>query len=283
MLRDNRILFKKAAGAFQDLSPALSDIHAKNQILDFAVGDHLYLGSRLPFNHRYFDVSSPNGQAAVPTIEYWNGNAWTAAVDIVDETAVNGASLGQAGILSWRLNPYNFSWGWADTERMTGSGLETLKMYGLFWLRITWNATMATTTALNYLGHKFSEDASLECEYPALSNPQLKNAWKAGKGDWDEQTLLAAEYIIQELKGPRRKLVSPDQIFSWQIFEKASVHRTAMIIFRGMGADYVEELKTASSAFKSALDLRVFDIDENGNGDLDPEESSNCRVENLTR
>lgn len=282
MLRDNRVLLKKAAGSFQDLSPALSDIHAQTKVIDLSPGDYLYLASYLPHNHRYFDVSVVNDQDSSIVVEYWNGNAWVPFVDVVDETSVNGKTLAQDGIVSWRLDPLSYSWGWADTPNMSGSGLTTLKIYGLYWTRISFSAALKNTTALNYVGHKFSEDPALEAEYPELARSALKTAWKAGKTDWSEQTLLAAEYIVAELRGPRRKITSADQIMSWQLFEKASVHRTAMICFKGMGSDYEKELKAATQAYKDSMDIRLFEVDESRDGNLDQGEKEN-RVEWLTR
>lgn len=282
MLRDNRILFSKA-GTISDLSDALSNLHSGSKVINFEPGDFLYIGSYLPFNHRYFDISVANIVAATATVEYWSGTAWVAAVDLLDATKnAAGCTLSQDGILSWQLDPNADSWSWMDTDQMASSGLEGQKIFGLYWVRITFSTTITATTAIQYVGHKFSEDEALEAEYPDLARQTIKTAWKAGKTDWAEQTILAAEYIVQELRGKRRKIVSADQIMSWQLFERANVQRTAMLIFKALGKDYEYELLEATKAYGAAMDVRNFEVDENRNGSLDPKEKES-RVEWLTR
>lgn len=284
MLRDNRVLFRKS-GVFSDLSNKLSNIHSGTEVINFASGDYLYLGSSLPFNHRYFEISVANAVVASPTIEYWKGggSGWEPVVDVLDYTkSAAGASLAQDGIISWEFDPNDDAWSWDDTEDMTDSGLEDQKIYGLYWVRISWSATLTGTTALSYVGHKFAEDEALEAEYPDLSRAALKTGWETGKTDWKEQMLLASEYIVADLIGVKRKIVSPNQILKWELFEKACVQRAAMIIYKGLGEDYAHELGEAKKAYAAAIDVRNFQVDENRNGKLDaPERES--RVEWLSR
>lgn len=272
MLRDNRVLFKRQ-GTIKDLSPLLSNIHGDSIPFDYSVNDFLYIASYLPFNHRHISVESPNSTTASLSVDIWNGETWVPALDIVDETAVNGAALGTDGKISFVPDPDRAGWCQDDTKDMIGSGIEAgPKIFGLYWARLSWSATLELTTALSYVGHKFSEDSALEAEYPDLARASLKDGWKTGKIDWEEQTLLAAEYIVQHLKGPKYSIVSPDQIMEPDVFEKASVHRTAMIIFKGLGQDYESQLAEASKAYNSAIDVRQFEIDLNRNGSKEPAE-----------
>lgn len=282
MLRDNRVLFKHS-GSFQDLSAALSDIHSQTKVLAFTSGDFLYIASYLPFNHRYVDVAVPNAVVATPTIEFWTGEEWKAVVDVVDETKDSaGASLGQSGIISWQINPRETGWCYDDTDLMEDSGLEDQKLFQLYWCRISWSATLTAETELNYIGHKFSSDPALEAEYPDFASANLKNSWEAGKTDWNEQTLLAGEYIVGDLRGKKRAIADASQIMEWDLFEKASVHRTAMIIYRALGKDYLDELGSATKAYNSAMDLGNYGIDKTRDGSLDSGEKE-VRTEWLTR
>lgn len=283
MLRDNRILFSKA-GTISDWSEALSNIHSGSKVLNFESGDYLYIGSYLPFNHRFFDVKVANAIAASPTVSFWTGSAWQAAVDVVDGTKnAAGASLAQDGIISWKIDPNQDGWAWDDTDKMTSvTDLATQKLFGLYWVRITWSANLTGTTELDYVGHKFASEEALEAEYPMLARSALKNSWESGKTSWDEQLLLASEYVVQDLRGKRRKIVSPDQIMSWQLFERACVHRCAMIVFKPMGVDYEYQYTQALKDYGSAMDLRNFEIDESRNGNLEPAEKE-TRVEWLRR
>lgn len=272
MLRDNRVLFKRQ-GSIVDLSPRLSNIHGDSVVFDFTAGDYLYVASYLPFNHRHIEIAEPNSVAATLAIDIWNGEGWVPALDIVDETAVNGAPLGTDGRISFIPDPDRSGWSRDDSKDMSGSGIETgPKIFGLFWARFSWDATLDPTTEVAYIGHKFSDDPALEAEYPDLARSTLKTGWKAGKVDWNEQTLLAAEYIVQHLIGPKYAMVSADQIMEPDVFEKASVHRTAMIIFKGLGQDYETELAEATKAYNSAMDLRQFELDLNRDGVKGPAE-----------
>lgn len=272
MLRDNRVLFKRQ-GLIKDLSPILSNIHGDSTLFDFTAGDYLYIASYLPFNHRHISVSEPNSAAAVLSVDIWNGTEWVPALDVVDETAVNGASLGRDGRISFIPDPDKSGWSRDDSDDMASSGIEAgPKIFGLYWARLSWSATLDANTALSYIGHKFSEDEALEAEYPDLARATLKDGWKTGKIDWEEQTLLAAEYIVQHLKGPKYALVSADQIMEPDVFEKASVHRTAMIIFKGFGQDYETQLAAATKAYNEAMDIRQMELDENRNGVKEPAE-----------
>jgi hypothetical protein len=273
MLRDSRVLFFHAS-AFQDLSAALSDSHAQSKVLAFTSGDFLYLGSVLPFNHRYFDVKVENDQDAVVSVDIWGGASWIPAVDIVDETADSaGKSLAQSGIISWQPDLDNQGWNFGDTLRMVDSGLEDgPKIFGFFWARVKWSATLNALTELNYVGHKFSADEALFAEYPDLADSNMQNAFAAGKTDWKEQTLMAAEYIVQDLRGRRNLISSPDQILAWDLFEKASIHRTAMIVYKAFGKDYQEAFKSAADAYKSAMEVGGDHIDRNANANQEDEE-----------
>lgn len=273
MLRDNRVFFKPSATAFQDFSKELSDIHAGSKVMAFAAGDYLYLGAVLPFNHRYFDMKVMNDQASAVSVEIWDGNAWRAAIDIIDETVVSGASLGKNGIISWQIDRDHSGWAWDDTNQMEGSGLETApKIFGMYWARVSFSAPLKNTTELNYVGHRFSYDEALQAEYPDLASSNLMTAFKAGKTEWSEQTLMAAEYIVGDLRGVQKILLSANQILVWELFEKASIHRTAMIVFKAFGEDYAEQYKNACIDYKKAMNIGAFAIDTNMNADLEPEE-----------
>lgn len=277
MLRNNRILF--FSGSFSDFSMALSDINAQTKTLAYVAGDFLYLGSDLPFNHRYFDVSTPNNVAATLSADYWTGNGWKAFVDVIDETAVNGVPLAQSGIVSWQTNLDESSWGYDDTDEMDGSGLETGPIiYKLFWIRLKWDQTLLNTTALRYIGHRFSDDTDLVAEYPELSSSAIKTAWQAGKTTWNEQCLTAAEYIVQDLRGPKNIIQSADQILDWKNYQKASVHKTAEIIFRGFGDDYKDQMLESHNAYRSALAVGKHNVDLDGDATL----SDGEKVTNVT-
>jgi hypothetical protein len=275
MLRNNRVIFL-SAGVYKDYSVALSNVHSQTQLLDYvAATDYVYLGSDFPFNHRYMDVVVGNAGVASMVIEVWTGNGWTPVVDIIDETNVAGAPLGQSGIISWQPDLDVSSWGFDDTDEMINAGAFPAgfpKIFKLYWARISFSADLDVLTEINYVGHKFSEDEALEAEYPELSSAAIKAAWKAAKTDWKEQTLMAGEYIVQELRGMKDVITSPSQILDWMQFEKASIHKTAEIIFRGFGDDYNDQRTEAMASYKKAINVGKFNVDLNLDANLEDAE-----------
>lgn len=272
MLINNRVIFNNA-GTLSDPSVALSNFYSESVVFDYETGtDYLYLGSDLPFNHRYFDMSVVNANSASVSVDLWNGSEWVAAIDVIDETSVGGVTLARSGIISWRPDEDESSWNWDDTDDMTASGLSTLKIKGLYWARVKFSADLTNTMAFGYIGHKFSQDEDLEGEYPEMAQSALKTAFKAGKTDWKDQTIAAAEYIIQDLR-QNNVITSRNQILDSRVFCKASIHKTAEIIFRAFGDDYKDNMIEAMKAYKRYIELKQFNIDQNRDATLTEKET----------
>ncbi len=97
-------------------------------------------------------------------------------------------------------------------------------------------------------------------------------AFEASKTDWKEQTLMAAEYIVNDLRGLKGLISSPDQILAWSLFEKANIHRTAMIVYKAFGKDYLDAYKAAADSYKASMNLGNAHIDGNANANLEETE-----------
>jgi outer membrane receptor protein involved in Fe transport len=90
MLLNNRVVYKDDT-VLTDLSRELSDLNESDKAFAIvAAEDALYIGSDLPFNHRFLSVKSENTQAGTLAVSIWSGTTWEPAVDILDFTAVNG-------------------------------------------------------------------------------------------------------------------------------------------------------------------------------------------------
>jgi hypothetical protein len=275
VLINNRVLIK-SGGNLVDHSVALSNIQSDTVALSLTAGtDFVYLGSDLPFNHRYLWLSAFNTTPAVCSVDLWSGSSWIPAIDVIDVGSVAGVPLARSGVLGWSPDPDQSSWTWDDTNDMQGSGLETLKIQGLYWARLSWSANITGT--LKYVGHKFSDDAELEAEYPEFSRTALKTAFKSGLTNWDEQSLVAAEYIIRDLK-TMNVIRQPDQILDWRLFSKPSVHKTAEIIFRAFGDDYKDNMIDSMRAYKSALDMKYYNVDKSRDATLQEPEKNDTTL-----
>lgn len=273
MLASNRVIWKDNA-TLKDLSVLLNNFASGTQVIPLvAAEDKIYVGSDVPFNHRYFSVSVVNALASAITVDIWDGDEWVPAVDVVDYTqATAGKVFSQSGIIRWATER-NETWAVeATTENMTDSGLETLKIYNMYWARFTFSADLTAGFALKYVGHKFSTDEDLNGEYADLNRSTVLTAYKAGKTTWEEQHIIAAEKIFRHLR-QNRKAWAKGQIFEWEPFTLASTHMVAKIIYNSFGEDYEGRRDDALESYNDAMEGVIGQgIDEDMDGHDHPEE-----------
>lgn len=262
MNRKQRVIWSDN-GTLKDVSAELNDYRRGTYVLDLATVDYLYVGSELPFNHKYFDVSVANAVAANITVETWNGSAWVAAVDVSDETKASGgsATLAQSGLVTWSPDVDKANWGcMRDSDDV--DGLEGTRIFNLYWARFKVSANLTGTTALAYVGQRFSDDTDLTDFYPLLSSSALKAGY--GVSDWKYPSFAAAEAIVADLRADE-VVIRRDQILDVSLFKMASVHKTAAIIFGGLTGQ-AENEKRADEKYRKALSLKYFEVDTDGDG-----------------
>jgi hypothetical protein len=270
MLINQRVLFNDD-GTEYDHSVALNDSIAGTATIPFVVDeDAIYIASDLPINNKYFVVSTANDQASVVSISSWIDNAWTAAVDVIDGTAVGGKSLAQSGIIRWKTNRLK-SWDVEeDSEDVTG--VDAVGIYNRYWTKITFSASLKATTALSYIGYKFVEsDTELYTFYPELNDSDLKLAFKTGKTDWVDQEIAASEGIITELT-TRGIIKTPSQILNTELFKMPAIHKTAHLIFAAMGRSHDEDAAQAKMRYEQSMNMKNFQVDLNASGNLETRE-----------
>lgn len=265
-----RVLFSDN-GVVSDLSMNLNKISALNSTIAYvAAEDFIYIGSDLPFNHKYINVSTVNDQASTLSIHIWNSTAWVPAVDVHDGTSVSGVALAQSGIIHFSPDRTE-SWSKEETSEDV-TGISSLKIYRKYWLRLSWNNDLNANTALSYIGHKFADDTDFSPNgYPDLERSDVKTGFETGKTNWNEQHLVAAEAIVAYLKG-KEELQKADQVLDWQQFEIPAVHKAAEIIFSGFGDDYEDDENRARERFLSAIEHMKFTVDRDGDGVIDDED-----------
>jgi len=268
MLANQRI-FHYDGGTLEDKSVDLNNIFSAGTVIDLQNADYLYIGSDLPFNHRYFNVSSANAVISTMSVEIWDGNAWVAAVDVIDQTSTGGKTLAQSGFISWTL-PRNGSWGQeATTEDI--AALSTLKIYDLYWVRLAVSINVSITTALSYIGFRFAGDDDLGGYYPSLIGSSVLDAYETGKTTWAEQHFLAAEDIINDIRA-KRIAWNPNQVLNWEQFRLAGIHKVAANIMLAFGDDYKDNRADAMAEYRAAMNLKVFEVDTNMDGRRDETE-----------
>lgn len=271
MIQSQRIIFIDN-GTNVDLSTSLNEFRSSTATMAYVADeDYLYIASDYPFNHKFIDVSSVNAEAAAVSVDIWYNNAWVAAVDVIDRTADGGVSLAQSGIVQWMTDRDK---GWEredDSEDVDGVTL--VGIYNKYWLRLKWSSDLTNTTALNFIGNKFSDDDKLESWYPDLKNDRLKTAFETGKTNWNEQHFVAAQQLIADL-AEKAIIRSSGQILNYEKFEVASIHKVAEIIYMGLGKAYDKNRKTARGNYKDALNMQFFDVDKDRDARLSDDEKS---------
>lgn len=262
-LTDQRVIFSDD-GVLTDLSLILNTFRTDTKALStVTTEDYLYIGSVLPFNHKYFEITSANVVVADITVQLWNGTVFVDAVDFIDETKNNTTTpLAVSGDIRFTPDRDESSWS-KERDSADVSGLTGTNVNDLYWCRCSWSANVAFT--IKSIGHKFSDDSLMFPEYPELNNSTWQAKFASGKTDWDEQHFIASQYIIRDLVS-RNILLKQDQILEPETFQSASIHKTAEIIFGGMGESYADRRNYAATKYGEAMNLKRFNIDTNGDG-----------------
>lgn len=268
----NRIIFDDN-GSLSDHSIRLNDIAQGTETWAYVAGeDYVYLGSEFPFNQRFIRVDTANTAASSVSVDLWDGQEWKAAVNVIDQTSDGTASLAQSGIISFTLNKSN-SWDADDTDKMTGSGLESLVIYDLYWARLSFSADLDVGTAVQYLGYKFNNDQDLSLLYPELNTSNSKEQFESGKTSWEDQELEAANMIVKDLQ-LRGVILSANQILDASSFKFASIYKLTEMIFTEFGQDYESNRELSRQNYIDRINGNLLNLDKNGNTRLDAKEQT---------
>jgi len=227
---------------------------------------YLYVSSYLPFDHKYIDITTANDQAGTLTVEIWYNSQWVDAVDILDDTKSSGKSFAKSGIISFHPDKLK---GWDiedDTDNITE--LSTKSIYNVYWMRFGIGASSDSACVINHIGHKFCDDYELYAYYPMLNNSAIKTQFKAGKTDWVDQQISASKNIINDLIN-RNVIKSKDQIFNSKNLVAPCVHKTAELIFAGMGSAFRDDKAEAKRSYDESMIGSVFNVDVTQDGTQD--------------
>ena len=263
-----RILFSDD-GVLTDFSVELSKYNSGSKSLNYTQNeDYIYIGSNLPFNHIYFKLSSPNSVNATMSIDYWSSNQWASCVEVIDETE----AFKKSGNITF-VPEKQTSWQRSSTNHagMSVIGLESVVIYDLYWIRISFNATLTNGTALSWIGQLFSNDEELFSEFPDFARANNMLAFKSGKTNWEEQHVRASELLSNDLIN-HGIITGKEQIISRNDYKNACIQKVAEIIYSAMGDDYVDQMIARGKEYKSRLLTGVQRVDKNNNAILDIEE-----------
>ncbi len=277
-MHDQRIFFSDN-GTLTDLSMTLNDFRSGTSVINYTVSqDYLFIGSFLPFNHKYFDVNVANDVTAAISVDIWDGAAWQAAVDIIDRTSVGGKTLAQDGIISWSTDITKV-WG-RQYKSSQVTGLSGTNIYNMYWIRLSFNATLKATMSLDFVGQKFNTDTDLFSFYPDLNNSSLMTSYASGKTNWNEQAFIATENIIRDLKKDQT-IVSADQVLDFDLFKECSCHACAMVIYWGL--NQIEKHDKAKTKYDTNFKQGFLRVDLNQDALIEPVERIVSGAKFLTR
>ena len=258
----NRVLFSDN-GTITDKSKELNNYHSDiASLVIVADEDYLYISSEFPFNHLYFEVPTVASSAMDFTLSVYNGTEFKDVVDTIDETS----GFTSSGFITWTPDK-DEGWGYEDTEEITE--LSTVNIYNKYWVRIAFESS--DTIGLNWAGNRFSNDEDLADSYPSLNTTDVQGSFLSGKTDWDEQHIVVATDIINDLK-IKGTIEDKAQILVRRQLSQPAVHRLARLIFNSFGEAYRDQRDDAQKDYRASLNSIKLISDQNNTGAVERSE-----------
>lgn len=211
--------------------------------------DAFYVGSKQPFTSRYFKLGTVNAVAGTLTVKYWDGSAYTAVTDVIDQTN----NFFNDGWISW-TNGTN----WV-AKAQTGCAEE------LYWIQITVSANMTAGATLQWCGNLFNDSELLRAYYPELITDT--RYLPDSRTDFLEQYIAARDLVTRRLK-QEHIIQDESQILDIDQVAVAATHATAWIILNPISSQNAEDERAAKAQDEMNKELaRVklsFDYDNSG-------------------
>lgn len=263
-----RRIFFSNNGTLEDMSVELGNYFSGTKSFScVAAEDSIFLGSQLPFNHIYlkFSGTNVNANASELSVAVWDSGDWRSCVEVIDETASSGKTFAQSGFIRWTPDK-SYSWSRESTNYSGESitGLTTVEIYDLYWIKLTFSTDLTANVTLSWAGQIFSNDDDLGSEYPDLVRSSVISAFETGKTTWEEQHIRAADIMIKDLIR-QQSIKYREQILEREDLVLASVAKTAQIIYGAFGPDYDEQRKAAGEEYKYRISTAYPKIDRNRN------------------
>ena len=270
----NKIIFSDN-GTLIDHSANIEDYFSSATVIDYTKDeDYIFVGSELPFNSIYVDVSVPNDIASAIKVEYWETSRWRSMVEVIDETMTSGKSLSQSGHITW-VPDRLYGWGKDDTVTSSGTeevtGLGDVTIYDLYWIRLSFSETITATTALKWAGQTFCSSDDVEGEYRLFANTTFKTNYEASKTSWDKEIVLASRLLVDDIIS-KGSIISGNQLLKRRLLRDACVSKVAELVFKNLGDDYKDDYERAQKEYSARLTRNNYGADLNNDAIVDPNE-----------
>lgn len=271
--KENKMLYqwirviKNKNGTYTDLSLDNQDESATCLLNINVTTDYLYIGQHFPFNNFYIKIGTANSNSSNMLIDYWDGNIWRSAVDVLDATNSGGKTLARSGVIQFSPNHY-YQWTMIDdtSEAPSPADLQTLTMYNLYWIRIKFSASLSNTTASKKIAYCFSTHQQLDNRDRTINS--YLTAFGAGKTSWEDELITSSLDVVNELKA-RNLIIESGNILRFEGVSVATDWRALMNIYRELGGDYNDKYDKAYIEFNRSLSSKVFTFDKNKNAEVE--------------
>ena len=247
-----------------DQTTTLSDYFNGSTSLTIGSDKYLYISTALPFRQLYIALGTDAVTSETLAVEYYAGkqHGWVSSTYLRDET--NGLSTsGYITIQPDRSKP------WVRTDTADVTELSSFTLYQNYWVRLSLSADFAVD--LKWLGHKFCNSAQVYRQYPAVNNDRVRSAFESGKTDWEDQTIIASELIIEDLQKDYA-FEDAAQIADQTDLKSSCIHRVVALIYAGLGDVGVDNVERAMAEYRQTLRAGALVIDADGDGLISPSE-----------
>jgi hypothetical protein len=219
-------------GVYTDLTDHAGDSTADDinlaTVIVSPATDALFVRASQPFRSLWLTmIGTVNvGSICVASPQYWNGGAWTAFDNLVDETRVNTVSLTKGGRLSWQLP--------TDWNRRP---LATDTEWG-FWLKLAWSAAPTASTVVSQVLPVRRSRLTPACVYRVLAL-LYSESWGVQRGEWKEKAVRYYEMADESIAGAIDKiqdefvLAATDEAVTATMQSSVTVDPSLFILERG--------------------------------------------------
>lgn len=229
--------------------------------VDFALStsDKFYLGFQKRFTTRYFDFGVLNATQVSVSVKYWDGAAFVAVQDLVDQTD----GFTKSGFLSWQVESNQW-------EKVSQSPIVDKELY---WIEITVGADLDAGTTLQSVLNLFTDDEAVRRYYPELITDS--RYLPTGRTNFLEQHLAAKDLVVQRLRADHL-IKDEGAILDVNQVDIAAIHAFAWVVLNPIARDEGDRLAadTAREDMDRELDRVKLDLDLDESGEIEEAEEA---------
>lgn len=239
---------------------------------NLGTSDYIYVAQRYPFTNLFVHMDTVNTNSSVLSVDYWDGVAWRAAVDVMDGTSLAGATLGKSGSVQWSTD-HDYTWNqvYDTSDTVSPAELQTLRIYNSYWMRFKVSASLSASCDVKELCYSFTTSQRLK-DFDVELDGYLAS-FATGKTDWIDEIKTGSKLVVQDLK--RLGLImGPGQVIELDDVYVPTSLRTVALIYSNLGPSYKDKIEALMKQYSEALNIRRFTFDTNADGKLEQREIS---------